>query len=76
MSAGIDAITESTCIILVRQRPVLVALATELTSRRSFEIANALGIGPVSVLLEADTKSPRSPKQLSGMAAGELLANV
>jgi len=46
-SAGIDAITEWTCIILVRKRPVLVALATELTSRRSF--AKALGIGRASV---------------------------
>jgi hypothetical protein len=55
-----------------------VALATELTSRRSFDIADALGIGRASVyrVLEADTKSPKSPKQLSGMAAGELLANV
>jgi hypothetical protein len=35
--------------ILVRQRPVLVAVANELTSRRSFEIAKALGIGRPSV---------------------------
>jgi hypothetical protein len=41
-------------------------------------IAKALGIGRASVywVLEADTKSPKSPYRLSGMAAGELLANV
>ena len=34
---------------LARQRPVLVAVVNELTSRRSFEIANALGIGRPNV---------------------------
>ena len=34
---------------LAGQRPVLVAVVNELISRRSFEIANALGIGQASV---------------------------